>query len=125
MIKRKIKTFGGFVLGSFLLASCSHTPLIPVSPVVSFSKNVQPLIIANCSMSGCHSNTVGGELFPLMTYNDIASSDMVSPGNAKSSRLYTVINGAGGESSMPPVGQLGNDDVLMIYLWIEQGAKNN
>jgi len=115
----------GIIVSAFVGSSCSHTPLIPITPAVSFSKNVQPLIIANCAMSGCHSNTSGGELFPLMTYTDIASTDMVTPGNAKASRLYTVINGAGGDNSMPPAGQLANDDVLMIYLWIEQGAKNN
>ncbi len=124
MKKRKVKTFVVLILSAVLWISCSHTPLIPVTPAVSFSKDVQPLIIANCAMSGCH-NSTGGELFPLMTYNDIASSDLVTPGNAKSSRLYTAINGTGGDNSMPPAGQLGNDDVLMIYLWIEQGAKNN
>ena len=108
-----------------ILAGCSHTPVIPASPAVSFSKDVQPLIIANCSMSGCHNSAGGGELFPLATYSDIASGDMIVPGNAKSSRLYQAINGGGGDASMPPSGSLSNDDILLIYLWIEQGAKNN
>lgn len=76
-------------------------------------------------MSGCHSANTGGELFPLVTYSEIASSDLITPGNAKSSQLYQAINGGGGDGAMPPSGTLANDDVLLIYLWIEQGAKNN
>jgi len=109
--------------GVLLISSCTHTPVIPATPVVTYSKNVQAILVANCTISGCHDNS-GGELFPLLTYNDLMLRNLVVPGNAKSSRLYQSISG-GGESYMPPSGSLNNDDVLLIYLWIEQGAKNN
>jgi hypothetical protein len=114
-------------MGIFIFGACTHTPVVPANPAVSYSKQVQPVLVANCTMSGCHSTASGGngeDAFSLMTYNDLVQRDMIVPGNAKSSRLYTAINGTG-ENSMPPNGALSNDDILLIYLWIEQGAKNN
>jgi hypothetical protein len=121
-----IKSVIYFIAGLLAFCSCSHTAEIPALPVVSFSKQVQPVLVANCTMSGCHTsvNTGGEDVFPLVTYNDLTTRNMFVAGNPKTSRLYQSINGTGG-SSMPPSGSLGNDDILLIYLWIAQGGKNN
>jgi hypothetical protein len=61
-----------------------------------------------------------------MTYDDVMNSGYVSPGNARGSKLYLDIIGSGGRI-MPPSSQppLSDNQVTLIYLWIEQGAKNN
>lgn len=107
-----------------VIASCDHTPIIPEYPLVSFANDVQPIIIANCTQSGCHENGNNREIFPLLTYNDVMNSGRVSPGNARNSRLYLAIVGSG-ENAMPPGKLLTNDQITTIYVWIEQGAKNN
>lgn len=118
------------VIGLFItafMASCQHAGVIPADPAISYSKQVQPVLVANCTMSGCHDG-IGGSgregAFSLLNYSDLTQRNMVVAGNAGGSRLYTAITGSG-ENSMPPNGALSNDDVLLIYLWIQQGAKNN
>jgi hypothetical protein len=132
MLKYRVKGIGKFkkiIMGLLLIPgflACTHTPVIPAQPEVSFSKQVQPVIIANCTMSGCHNGVSSGgeDVFSLMNYSDITRRNMAIPGNAKSSRIYSAITGSG-ENAMPPNGAMSNDDILLIYLWIEQGAKNN
>ena len=65
-----------------------------------------------------------GEQFPLVSYDDIRST--VTPGDARGSKLYKSITGKGA-SLMPPGSRtlLTNDAIRLIYIWIEQGAKNN
>jgi hypothetical protein len=110
-----------------LFWSCRHDPEIPATPEVSFSHDVQAIITGNCTQSGCHEgNTGGGEdLFPLVTYNDII--EQVNKGNGRDSRIYQAITGKGGTKLMPPSPQakLTDDQIGLIYVWIEQGAKNN
>ena len=112
------------ILSILISVSCTHNAIIPSQPAVRYSTQVQPLLVASCAMKGCDGDTTGGELFPLLTYKDLINYNLVVPGNAKSSRLFQVLLGSG-ERLMPPNGQLANDDILLIYLWIEQGAKNN
>ena len=111
-----------FLYGT-LFTSCSHEVIVPDSPVISFSYDIQGIIIGNCTQSGCHSSS-GQSEFPLVTYQDVMK--IVEHGNAKKSRLYESIKGISSKlmppSSIPP---LNNDQIKYIYLWIEQGAKNN
>jgi hypothetical protein len=108
------------------LNSCRNSPFIPVTPQVSFSKDVYPIIIGNCTEIGCHTSNGqhGGEGFSFSNYNDVMSYGQISPGNANKSRLYNALIG-NGESLMPKQGELPDNDILTIYLWIEQGAQNN
>ncbi len=105
------------------LLSCRHEVVIPDSPVISFQYDVQAIIIGNCTQSGCHSS---GSDRPnaLVTYDDIHR--IVNPGDARNSELYQRIVGKSG-SLMPPSSQrmLNENEIRSIYLWIEQGAKNN
>jgi hypothetical protein len=106
-----------------LFFSCLHKSDIPAQPEISFSQQVQPIIIGNCTESGCHDNANSGigERLPLMTYNDISRE--VTPGDARGSRLYQAITSA--TQKMPPAGYMNESSIQAIYLWIEQGAKNN
>jgi hypothetical protein len=107
------------------LNSCRHSPFIPEMPQVSFSKDVYPIIVSNCTESGCH--TQGNRrdsTFSFSNYNDVMSFGEINPGNANKSRLYNALIG-NGESQMPKAGELPDNQILTIYLWIEQGAQNN
>jgi hypothetical protein len=106
-----------------LLISCKHDAIVPDSRPVSFTNEVQPIIISNCTKSGCHGNT-NQEVFPLMTYDDIMNNGGIIPGNPGQSNLYQTIIGKGGQS-MPPDYFLSSDQMRLIYFWIAQGAKNN
>ena len=107
--------------------SCRHKTDLTGIKDVSFSTDIQPILAANCTMSGCHNGSgSGGEHeFGLTTYNDVMG--IVSADDAHSSKLYEVISNHGLEDIMPPSPNppLSNDQVKIIYLWIEQGAKNN
>ena len=104
------------------LLSCRHTADLSSFPEVSFQNNVQAIITANCTQSDCH--TGQGHLFPLLTYDDI--HEYVESGNADNSKLFEAITGRSGKiMPPPPQSVLTEDQIKYIYLWIEQGAKNN
>ncbi|MCX6290944.1 MAG: hypothetical protein NT126_04195 [Bacteroidetes bacterium] len=120
-INRSFVLFAGLCF--FLSSSCNHTADVSAKPAISFQSDVQPVLIGNCTQSGCHS---GGdnESFSLVTYDDVMKS--VNPGNARDSRLYQSVVGRT-EHLMPPSPQpmLSDKQILNIYVWIEQGALNN
>lgn len=106
--------------------SCKHEPVIPDQPEISFSRDIMPIVAANCQSSGCH-GTVNQEEIQLLTYNDFVNDELVVPYNTKQSELYRAITSSSGEDAMPPSPQnpLSDTQIKMIYLWIMQGAKNN
>ena len=108
------------------LYSCKHDPILPDSPVVSFKDHVLPIIVGNCSATGCHP-AVGGE-FSLMTYSDVIENGDIKPGSNKDdSDLLEVIKSSKDNKRMPPppAPPLTNDQIQLIELWINQGAKDN
>lgn len=106
-----------FLLGLMsMFSQCRNKPDIPAQPEISFSKQVESIIMSNCAQSGCHN---GSKKPDLKDYNSIVQN--VSPGNAHGSRLYTEII----SRKMPPSQPLSDAQALLIYTWIMQGAKNN
>jgi hypothetical protein len=120
----KIKKAGFILLSiSIMLNGCISDIQMEGYPEVSFSKEVQPVIAANCTQSGCHGN-VDTEEFPLVTYDEIRFK--VEPGNGRKSELYRAMTGRGIEFMPPrPSSPLTEDQIRAIFIWIEQGAKNN
>jgi uncharacterized membrane protein len=113
------------VIVTILAASpaCLHDNNIESYPSVSFFKEVQPIIAANCTKSGCHGSENTSE-FQLLSYTDIIGH--VSPGNGRKSSLYRVITGREFEYMPPsPADPLTEDQIRSIFMWIEQGAPNN
>jgi hypothetical protein len=117
----KIKFLSVYLIPVALLnfISCTHDPVIPATPEISFNLQIKPIFVNNCARSGCHD---GGE-FDLATYNDIRAR--ITPGDARNSDLYKVITKLWGPSAMPPDGPLSDQQITLIYAWIMQGAKNN
>lgn len=119
-----------FKLGIFLLListisfnSCKHDVDLTGVPEISFSNDIQLILSGNCTMAGCH-NTDAQSEFPLITYSNVMQEGDVKAGNAKDSELYKVLLKSGDER-MPPNGPLNDIQIKKIFIWIEQGAKNN
>jgi len=125
MNKKSIALIGGVLFILILLnVGCRHDPLTPLedAPIMSFKDDVQPLIVSNCTQSGCHGQD--GHEFRLISYEEVMG--IVSAGNPHSSDLYKVIT-ANVLGTMPPSpnARLTDTEVKTIYLWIAQGANNN
>jgi hypothetical protein len=88
-----------------------------------FTRDIQPMIISNCTMSGCHSGS-GGEARDLTTYSGVMS--YVRAGHGSTSRIYTAITKIGGEDQMPPPPRqrLSAAQIDLIKRWIDDGATN-
>ncbi|HRH64720.1 MAG TPA: hypothetical protein PLU53_00330 [Bacteroidia bacterium] len=118
-----------FSLGICLLflTSCRRDPEIPVSPEASFQTDVQPILAGNCNMPSCHGGSGNEEMGSLVTYDDVMRTGDIQPFSAHQSKLYKLITKLSGEDKMPPgsSSQLPDKQIQTIYLWIEQGAKNN
>lgn len=113
-----------FVWLAFLATACRHDPITPLSdaPTISFKNDVQPVMISNCTQSGCHGSD--GHEFKLQTYQDIAGR--VKAGEPHASSIYTAITANTlGTMPQPPNPRLTDAQIKTIYLWILQGAKNN
>lgn len=102
--------------------ACKHKPDLAQSPEISFSGQVQPLIISNCCEVGCHSG-YGDDAFTLLTYSEVRRH--VKPGKPYRSSIFQSVVILSGEGAMPPGRPLSEDQLKIMYTWIAQGAKNN
>ncbi len=82
-------------------ATCAHT--------VSYHQEVLPVLIANCTQSGCHD---GNEMPSLSDFSIVSAS--------KAQIREAVASGA-----MPRNGVLSPADKQAILCWIDQGAPAN
>lgn len=107
-------------------SSCKDEPVIPDTPIIKFSDNIQPLIIGNCTASNCH-GTLNPQEFLLTSYEDVIKHGDVKPKDARGSKLYQVITSNNKQQKMPrsPYPDLTEKQIELVYLWIMQGAKNN
>ena len=121
------KQWLGLALGAFLVISmataCRHQMDPATAPEVSFSKDIQPLIGSNCTMSGCHGTDNTSE-FTLLTYDDVMRH--VRSEKPRDSELYEMIT-EDEDDRMPPPPKppLSGANIQKVYTWILQGAKNN
>ncbi len=127
MIKRKghlLFTLIGLIAGSVAINSCSHeSEDLSSIREICFDTEILPIFTANCALSGCHSSNSGQAGYILNSFQRITSRG-VQPGDAKHSKLYTVLF-AMGEQQMPPSGVLPEAQRTLIRLWIDQGAIDN
>jgi hypothetical protein len=121
----KLKLLFTFIL-VLLLSSCKHEPSIENAPQISYSNDVNPIIMNNCAQSGCHGAINPGQ-FSLLGYDNLIKGGEVKAGDPKSSKLYNSIISLEEDDLMPrsPYSRLGDDKIKTVYLWILQGAKNN
>ena len=113
------------ILSVTFLTSCVHVTDLTGIKEVSYKNDVSAVLSANCNYSGCHGGN--GEQFSLTTYDAVISNGGIKANDARGSQLYRSITRRWFVQQMPPKGstQLSDDDIRIIYVWIQQGAKNN
>ncbi len=99
-------------------------PEIIVSGEVSFSKSVQPIFTANCSLTSCHVS--GGEspnLSAGVAYEQLFDKNLINLENPAASVLIKRMRST--TDPMPTGGNLPQAQINLIETWISQGALNN
>lgn len=96
-------------------------------PTVSFAAHLLPVFQANCSGNLCHIPCTpgnGGGLC-LVSYAELMSEGVVSPGDAQNSILTQYLDGR--RIPRMPYGQLPLPDSMItrIRTWIDEGAQDN
>lgn len=102
--------------------SCKHEPDLYVNPdSVCFERDILPIFVSKCAMSGCHDAVSSVEGYNLTNYASITRRG-IRPGNPSSSKLYEVM----AEGEMPPrnSGSMTALQKAYIKAWITGGAKN-
>ena len=118
---------------SLIIVSCG----LPVS----FNKDIQPILAANCLE--CHDGSGEGSSasgFNVQTYDSVMSGTkfgaVIIPGSSESSTLYRMVaHKVDPKIQMPPHHDkslasgrqepLTSRQIELIQKWIDQGAKNN
>ncbi len=118
--------------------SLTRTATLTLQVLVSFQHTIQPIFTQRCAIRGCHDPLGRAADLDLSAGNAYASIVNVPsvqdpnwirvvPGDPIHSLLYRKVaedNPPVG-SRMPLGGRLSDEQILLIRLWIEQGARNN
>ena len=122
MPKVKIIFFSSLFCVSFLFVgeSCKHENLPYVNgDSICFERDILPIFVSNCAMSGCHDANTRAEGYDLSNYASIVKRGIKS-GNPADSEIWEGID----DGSMPPKGSLTAIQKSYIKTWIAAGAKN-
>ena len=102
-------------------------------PQVSFREDVQPILRSNCIE--CHIPPNGeGYLktgLSMATYGDLMRGTIyepvIVPGNSRHSILNMLVEGRADPSMSMPHGRkpLKAEEIKILRVWVEQGARNN
>ncbi|MEI6277595.1 MAG: c-type cytochrome domain-containing protein [Prolixibacteraceae bacterium] len=109
-------------------ANTGTTPIIPTTPVVvksqqvCFQRDLLPVLVSSCAISGCHDQTTRRDGYNITTYASVMTN-LVVAGNPTSSRLYTAVRG----NSMPPKPYTALPQAVKdsLFNWIKNGARND
>jgi hypothetical protein len=112
----------------------SAQALSPITAEVSFSKNVQPILLDYCV--SCHSPGGKGYVksgLDLTSYQGLMKGTkfgkVVIPGNSQDSTFTKLLTGTNNGLKMPmglnSTGTLAHQYILVLRKWVNQGAKNN
>ena len=134
----------GFVLWIAGVACAGDgTGMLPPPPSAnSLSNDVQPILTANCTFSGCHAGATpaqGMNLSVGQTFTntvgipsvEVGTLNRVEPGDPANSYLIRKLEGTavavGGVDTQMPLGRnpLDQSDIDIIRAWITAGAQNN
>ncbi len=116
---------GGTGGGTDTLPWVNPDPCNPDS--VYFTNTIQPLLNAYCGSANCHDAIDPEEGINVTTYATIMSEGgFVEPGDPNSSNMIEVLYKTD-QDQMPPADQpqLTAEQIALLELWINQGARNN
>ncbi len=109
-----------------VIVSCKHDPIVPPEVIipVSFSKDVQPILVGNCSAEGCH-GLENFEKYQVLSYVEVMKE--VKAGDKYDSEIYERITSNDEDERMPktPNSKLSSAQIEIIGKWIDEGAANN
>ena len=92
---------------------------------VYFQRDILPILLSNCAMSGCHNAASAQKGVILDSYGSVMNTADVRPGNANNSDLYEVLVENDPRKRMPYGGSpLPAAQRDLIRTWINQGATN-
>jgi cytochrome c5 len=134
------------LISAVLLQECKHdvpkvpspddqdtTPIDPIDTnnpchpdTVYFERQILPILLSNCAISGCHNETTHAEGIDLSSYGRLVQSDVVKAFKPGDSELYDKITKTKPDEVMPPppMSKLPSDQIALINKWINQGALN-
>ena len=100
----------------------SGTPCEP--GVVYYFRDVQPILVSNCAVSGCHDNVTKKEGIDYSSFASAIATGKIKPFKPNSSDMYEVLFESGDEKMPPsPRQSLTTAQKATIEKWISQGAK--
>lgn len=105
----------------FGLQNCQkeHYPEAPVC----FQEEVLPILVSNCTQSGCHNSFDKENGYDFSTYEGALKG--VKKGSYQTSKLYTVlIDEFGGVMPPKPYDPLEDEQIKTVARWINEGAKD-
>ncbi len=93
---------------------------------VYFQQQVLPILLSNCTMSGCHDVASHKEDVILTNYQYVMSTAGIRPGRPFDSEIYERIIDSDPRKRMPPSPNtsLTTQQQQLIYNWIQQGAQD-
>jgi mono/diheme cytochrome c family protein len=93
---------------------------------IYYSRDVQPILNANCAYSGCHGQGSSQDGVNLSDYNSVLTTADVRAGDLDGSDLFEVISETDPDKVMPPPPntRLTASEIATIRKWILQGAQN-
>ncbi|MEY4937494.1 MAG: hypothetical protein RIS64_3853 [Bacteroidota bacterium] len=110
--------------------SCKHEKIGPMDApsIVSFSREIQPILNQHCNTVGCHFGTQAAGRLNLES--SVAYAQLMKSGKGyidtlmpTQSVLYSAMNST--SNPMPPKGKLEDATLALILKWIAQKASNN
>ncbi|MFM2135395.1 MAG: hypothetical protein RL021_795 [Bacteroidota bacterium] len=109
-----------------VLSACKHEALECDPNAIVFERDIQPILISNCTMEACHDAVDPEEGIDLTSYEAMMSSDeAIDPGNPSNSDLLESIKETDPSDRMPKgLPPLTAEQIRKIELWISLGAKN-
>jgi hypothetical protein len=119
------------ISGLLFYDSCTKDsgPYIVQSVIlISFSDSIQPILTANCAISGCHvAAAQAPNLSPGFAYNSLINGGFINKTSPDSSIIYGCLTGSDTKiQQMPPKGPYNPSNIeSLILTWIQQGAPNN
>ena len=119
------------IVVAVIITGCSKTDtlLVDNSPIitttVSFSKDIAPILTANCAKSGCHNGSISPNLSAGSAYASLVNGNFTNTATPANSLVYLWLTGK--EVATMPLGGTNNPSNINGYIlaWITQGAKNN
>jgi len=107
-----------FLIISIFSTSCrkDKTAEVQCAEQISFSNDVQPIIMNSCAVSGCHAGANPANNMNFTSYENVFLHRIL---------IGRSVRHESGVTPMPVGPQLSADQISKISCWIEQGALNN